>query len=408
MKSFPRAIAHIDADCFFASVEILKNPSLKGKPVCVCTRLDRRGIVTSASYEARPFGIRAGTPIFQAKERCPHAVFVQSNFEDYDRTSYQIFQIVRQFSPDVEVTSIDEAFVDLTGLRLLYRTSYEGIAKKIQSTVFHHLKIPVSIGIAETKLLAKLASNKAKPFGVLTISAKERENFLRKVPIGDLCGVGRNTEALLRKYNYETAFDLARDKQGCLKKLLGKRGEYFYLELNGTITTGLTKTDPIPKSLSHTRTFPDFLENREMIYKFSLDLLLKLLSRLRSYEMRAGHLQFFLITKDFRGISAEHLFPEKSADNTQFIQAFRDIFYTIFQPGLIYRKSGFVLSNLVLEDQIQPSLFASEEHQKQCNLMASLDRLSSKFGSKIVLPATLLRPINRLKTSPGRELSDNS
>ena len=266
MQTFSRTIAHIDADCFFASVELISRPELKGKPMFVCNRTDNRGIVLAATYEARPFGIRAGTPVFKAKKLCPQGIILQSNFDKYEMTSNRMMAIFRQFSPDVEICSIDEAYVDLTGLRMLYRTDYAGIGELIQKKIFAELGITISIGIASNKLLAKIASDFKKPSGLTAVTGFNRKEFLKKIPIENIPGIGKNTAALLTKYGFKTAHDISISEK--IPLLLGKRGEYLSKELNGECVSKIKNTKSLPLSLSNTRTFPDFTYDKNYIYTF--------------------------------------------------------------------------------------------------------------------------------------------
>ncbi len=179
MRSFPQAIAHVDADAFFASVELLSRPDLRGKPVMVAGVCSDRGVVTAATYEARAFGVHAGIPVFQARKLCPRGVFLPAHFDRYQQISARLFSLISRFSPCTEQTSIDEGFVDLSGLRQLHRTSYAGIGSLMQECVKKELRITISVGISVSKLLAKMASAFKKPTGLTLVSMKNREMFLK-------------------------------------------------------------------------------------------------------------------------------------------------------------------------------------------------------------------------------------
>ncbi len=393
MHSFPRAIAHIDADCFFAAVELLHLPQLKGKPICVCNRTDQRGIVVSATYEARPFGIRAGTPVFQAKKLCPQAIFLPSHFDWYGATSHRLIQLLKTFSPDVEASSIDEAYLDLTGLRLLYRTDYRGIGAKIQAAVEQKLGITVSVGIAPTKILAKIASDFKKPAGLTVVSLKTLTHFLRNISIGKIPGVGRNTEALLHKYRLFTAYDLAHFSRA--KEILGKRGIELQSELQGTAVYKVVESDTLPKSLSRTRTFPDFSSDRNYIFSFSLKLLTDLTKRLREFELVAQEINFFLLTKNFQTIEQNVKLISRTNEDDPFIASFKTLFVKIFQPNTMYRKSGFSFFNLesIKTDQ-QPTLFETTEDPGKIHknrLYEAIDSISRKYGEKGITRGNLVK-----------------
>lgn len=385
MHSFPRAIAHIDADCFFASVELLDFPHLKGKPVLVCSRTDRRGIVLAATYEARPFGIRAGTPIFKAVEACPHAHILQSHFHKYSRVSHELMKILGSFSPDLEVSSVDEAYMDLTGLRLMYRSSYQDIALQMQKKVLEKLGITVSIGLATTKTIAKIASDYKKPYGLTVVSEPMRETFLRDLPVEKIAGVGRNTQALLNKYGiYTISQMISRHVQ--VQQLLGKRGVELITELSGISLWRVQQNENPQKSLSHTATFHDFLSDKRAVYDYCLKLLKQMTHALRERGIEAQMVSFFLMKKDFSSLSCEHTFNFFCNDDDSYIRVLREkMFPFCFREGVIYRKAGFILPVVRPEGPKQYSLFEiPEKEEKKTRFSQVTDGLLERFGRKII------------------------
>ena len=207
IHSWPRAILHIDADAFFASCEQAVNPKLKGKPVITGKE---RGIVAAASYEAKARGVQRGMRLFEVKKVCPDAVILPSDYETYSLFSVRMFEILRRFSPDVEEYSIDEAFVDLTGLRRSFHGPYGMIAKKMQEAVENELGITVSVGVSLTKVLAKIASKYRKPHGLVLIPGREIHIYLESLSVEKVWGIGPNTSAFLRKFGITTALEFAR------------------------------------------------------------------------------------------------------------------------------------------------------------------------------------------------------
>lgn len=383
-------VAHIDADCFFVSVELLSRPELKGRPVLVCSRTDERGIVVSASYEARPKGIRAGMPVFKAKKLCPEGVFLSSNFEKYEAISFRLMTLLRSFSPDVEPYSIDEAFVDLAGLRLLYRTNFHGICEKIQKSVLQNLGITVSIGIANSKLLAKIASDFKKPKGLTVISNLERESFLKQIPMADIPGVGPNTETFLAKCGLKTAYDVSVYER--LTERLGKRGADIQAELRGISRSKVSSRDALPKSFSHTATFPDFWSDRGNIFSFSLKLLLELTRRLREFELQARVFGFFLITKGFKVAGQKIQFETPTSLDRVFIESYNKMFGSIFRHNTVYRKSGFFIARFSGESPNQMSLF---EKESRSEIDPIFDKIYKKYGSCGITRGALLVPVKR-------------
>jgi len=378
-----RLIAHCDADCFFAAVEIRDNPFLKRKPVLVCNRTDNRGIVVTASYEARPFGIRAGTPVYQAIQLCPKALLVETNFHRYSETSRALMELLRTLSPHVQPYSIDEAFVDLTGLpELLNSEACVQYAQMLQLRILNEIGIPVSIGIASSKLLAKIASDLNKPRGVAWINETNRRTILSKLPISAVPGVGRKTALRLSAYGYTTAADLASRSE--IQQFMGSQGRYFYAELNGEALSPVASRTQPPKSLSHLRTFPIFTADHEYVLSYALQLLHELTERLRWHEQETAEIQLVLVTKDFSHRSATHRFETATASEHILIPTIKELFKEIVEPGKLYRKTGFIMSKLQPAFPKQYSLFNSEKEAKNDALNTTRDALEKRFGKHVM------------------------
>ncbi|HBZ68687.1 MAG TPA: DNA polymerase IV [Deltaproteobacteria bacterium] len=219
---FERVIAHADMDAFYASVEQRDRPELRGRPVVV-GGASRRGVVASASYEARRFGVRSAMPAALARQRCPEAVFIAGDMKRYARESRRIFEIFGRFTPRVEGLSLDEAFLDLTGTERLLGPAAE-VGRRLRAAVREETGLVVSVGIAPVKLVAKIASDLAKPDGLLEVRPREVEAFLAPLPVGRLWGVGPVTEARLLAAGYRTVGDLARADTPALRPVLGDWG----------------------------------------------------------------------------------------------------------------------------------------------------------------------------------------
>lgn len=333
--------------------------------------------MVSASYEARAYGVAAGMAVFQAQQRCPQGIFTTSHFEHYGLISSRMAEIFREFSPDVEMASIDEAYVDLTGLRLLWRSDYPEIGRRIQEKIELTLRITVSIGISCSKTLAKIASDRQKPHGFTVVRQQDISSFLRQVPIRDIPGVGPNTEALLKKFGLETALDLAASQQ--IPKLLGKRGIFLQEELSGTSRSEVRAADAAeerPKSMSASRTFADFTSDEHFIFSFSSELLRKLCFRLREHGLKTSHLHFFLTTKNFKTSEAAYRLETPSDDDTVLFPIFQKLWKQCFTPGLLYRKSGFAFS--IVTDHSEEQLCLFQENQN--SVKTALDSIYRRFG----------------------------
>ncbi len=198
-----RRIMHIDLDAFFVSVEQAENPELKGKPVVVGGRPERRGVVTAASYEAREFGLRAGMPLATASRLCPQAIFIEGNFSKYRQASRKFIAILADFSPFLEPVGLDEAYLDVTGFESLHG-SIPKMASKIKKRVKDELGLSASVGIASSKVVSKIASELSKPDGLLEVAPGEERSFLKPLPIAKLPGIGKKTEPRLKGLGIDT------------------------------------------------------------------------------------------------------------------------------------------------------------------------------------------------------------
>src|SRR4030067_459305 len=253
IHSWPRAIMHMDADAFFASCEQAIHPELKGRPVITGKE---RGIVAAASYEAKARGVERGMRLFEAKKVCPDVVLLPSDYETYSLFSIRMFEILRRFSPDVEEYSIDEAFVDLTGLRRSFHGPYSDIAGRVQETIVKELGISVSIGVSLTMVLAKVASKYKKPGGLTVIPGGDVHRYLSNLPVGKVWGIGPNTSAFLKKFNIITALEFARSKEEFINAYLSKPYQEIWHELNGRSVYPVTRESKSSyKSISKTKTF---------------------------------------------------------------------------------------------------------------------------------------------------------
>ena len=264
LYSFPRAILHIDGDAFFASVEQAMAPALKGKPIVTGKE---RGIISCASYEAKARGVARGMPLFDAKRKCPELIILPSDYETYSLYSKRMFHIMRRFTPVVEEYSIDEAFADLTGLRRIYRTSYEEIARTIQGTIHDELGITVSVGLSLSKGLAKLCSKFRKPAGFTAVEGRHIHLLLQRTALEKVWGFGPNTVGLLGKLGLKTAYDFVIRPERWAERLLGKVGRELWNELRGRAVYTVRTGDPAPQaSIIKSKTFTPPSRERAFVY----------------------------------------------------------------------------------------------------------------------------------------------
>lgn len=260
-------IFHIDLNAFFASAEISVHPELKGKPIVIC-RESKRSIVTTASYEARKFGIHSAMPLFQAKKLCPHLISVEPHFELYKTLSQNFFEIIATFSPYLEVASIDECYVDMTEYFQNHQEHPQNVAKKIQEKIYDTLLLQCSIGIAPNKFLAKMASDMKKPMGITTITNKDIKTKLWPLSIKDMIGIGKKTQPKLFELGIETIGDIANyHNYEKIKPIFGKNTLIFYQRANGKDFSKINYSKNELKSVGNSTTFESDSNDEQFIRK---------------------------------------------------------------------------------------------------------------------------------------------
>ena len=254
MASPLKHIAHLDLDCFFVSVERTKDPGLVGKPVAVGGSPQGRGVVTSASYEARAFGVHSAMPASQALRICPHLIFVRSHHTEYGEVSDRLYRRMLELSPLVERASIDEMYLDFTGCESLYGNDLPGFMRTIQALVREEFSLPCSVALASSKAVAKIAVGTVKPEGICTVAHGEEKRFLAPLPISVIPGVGRKTEEYLRTRGFRTVSDLQATSESRLVELLGVHGSWLYRVAQGRGSDEIS-SDHLRKSIGHEETF---------------------------------------------------------------------------------------------------------------------------------------------------------
>lgn len=378
-------IALVDCDSFFVSCEQSVNSELKGRPVCVMS--GRGQCVISRSKEAKKLGIRMGMPYFQIEGQMKKATYINANHELYSKISEKVMTILKNFSPKVEVYSIDEAFVDLTGLERLYKKNYLEIAQMIREEVLKHTDIPVSIGVSSSKSLAKLASDKAKTRGegVFLIGARKIVPLLQNTSIDEIWGIGKNLSILLRKNGILTAYELVCQDDLWLNKQIGIRGLEMKHELLGEMVSPVSNEVKLPKSIQKTSALAKFSSDKNYL-KNSLNYHIhRACVKLRGINAKCKGVSIFLRTKDFR------VFCEKKVLNvaTDFELEISDIVFTLldklYNPNILYRSTGVILDTFTMNDEAQMSLFADEKvDEKKEKLSKCFDKLEARFGKDII------------------------
>lgn len=378
-------IALVDCDSFFVSCEQSVNPDLKNKPVCVMS--GRGQCVISRSKEAKKLGVKMGMPYFQIEGSLKKAVYRNANHDLYVSISKRVMEVLKSFSPSVEIYSIDEAFVDLTGLERLYKKNYLEIAQMIREEVRKQVDIPVSIGVSSSKSLAKLASDKAKKLdeGVFLIGSRKIVPLLQKTSIDEIWGIGKNLSATLRKNGILTAYELICQDDLWINKQFGIKGLEMKHELLGEMISPVSNEVKLPKSIQKTSALAKFSTDKNYL-KNSLNYHIhRACVKLRKINAKCHGISIFLRTKDFR------IFCEKKVLTaaTDFELEISDIVFELldkmYNPNILYRSTGVILDTFVFNDKAQMSLFADiGTDEKKMKLSKCFDRLEERFGKDII------------------------
>lgn len=390
IRNWPRAIAHIDADAFFASVEQAIHPELKGRPVITGAE---RGIVAAASYEAKARGVKRGVPLHEVRRVCPDCVLIPSDYETYSLFSKRMFAIMRRFSPLVEEHSIDEGFVDLAGLRRLYRADYKNIAARIQVAIARELDITVSIGVSLSKSLAKLCSKFRKPAGLTAVGGRHIHLLLARTPLERVWGFGPNTVALLEKRGLRTALDFVGRPESFASKLLGKVGREIWAELRGEHIYKISvEDDDRQLSISKTKTFTPASSDRDCVWARALRNLESACIKARRHKLVAQRLVLFLRTQKYDTSGLETKLPRPSASTNELTAPLACLFDKLYRPGILYRATGVVLADLAESHSTQFGLF-EDPARVVANERAfeAVDFAAARFGKHSVFFADCAR-----------------
>lgn len=391
MPQKPRQIIHCDMDAFYASVEMLDQPELRGKPVIVGGP-SNRGVVSAASYEARKYGVHSAMSIVAARKLCPQGVFLPVRMGRYREISDQIMAIFHCFTPLVEPLSLDEAFLDVTASQALLGNG-ETIAREIKRLVRQETGLTVSAGVAATKLVAKIASDLRKPDGLTVVPAGQEREFLAPLPIGRLWGVGSATAKTLGLMGIRTIGDLARMPLALLTARLGaSHGEHLHLVAQG-IDEREVEPEQEAKSIGNEETFEKDLRQRQVIERELLALSTKVARRLRRHGVCGRTITLKVKYHDFKQITRSVTLASATCDEGEIYAAIKTLLTKTEAGRIPVRLLGVSVSGLAAGDTGQQlSLFASAQKKsgKQQGLHAAVDRITDKYGQTAITPATLL------------------
>jgi DNA polymerase IV len=374
-----RIIAHFDLDSFFVSVEILNNPSLKGKPVIVGGA--DRGVVAACSYEARKFGIHSAMPSAKAKQLCPQAIFLHGSRSEYSKYSRMVTEIIAEASPAFEKASIDEFYIDLTGMQKFFNPLQWTI--DLRKNIINATKLPISFGLSSNKMMAKIATNQAKPNGYLQIPFGKEKDFLAPLPVGEIPGVGKHAQEVLKYLKINTIADLCKADASILEERLGKWGIELLQKAEGK-HFGKVDNYHEAKSISTENTFNEPVADTNFIMACLVSYTEKVCYELRKDEKLTGCVAVKLRYPNFETTSKQTTIDYTNADE-DIIPIVKELFYNLHKKGEPIRLLGVRLTDLT-NDAVQTSLFS--DYSKKNSLYKSIDDVKDRFGKKMIKRAS--------------------
>ncbi len=380
METPLRHIAHFDLDAFFVSVELLKNPSLKGKPVIVGGD-GQRGIVAACSYEARKFGIESAMPSLQAKRLCPHAIFLKGSYADYSKYSRIVTEIIASTVPVYEKASVDEFYIDLTGMDKFFGVSK--YTRELREKVIRETGLPISYGLSANKLVSKMATNEAKPNGFLEIAHGRETEFLWPLKVSKIPGVGKQTQYQLESIGINTIEQLAKTPLQQLEHVFGKWGATLHHKAHG-ISDSIVENYSEQKSISHENTFDADFADTAFLHKELVRLTEKTAFSLRQEERLTGCVTVKVRYADFTTVSKQEVIAYSALDNV-LLEKVKDLFSKLYRKGEKVRLLGVRFSHLV-PMTLQMNLFDKEA--EKLRLFKAVDTIKAQFGSSAVMKAT--------------------
>jgi DNA polymerase-4 len=365
-------------DAFFVSVELIYHPELRGKPVVVGGRPDQRGVVAAASYEARKFGIHSAMPLRTAARLCPHAVFLDGHHQLYGEWSDRIAAILAKYSPIVEMASIDEAYLDLTGTERIHGPAV-ATAHRLRCEIREATQLPSSMGLAPTRLVAKVASEQAKPRGLLWIPDGSEERFLAPLPVRRIPGIGPVTEKALHALGIQTVGQLAALSQEKLEEAFGQWGIALYRKARGQDAYEFF-LDAEPKSISHNNTFGVDVDDQDTLSSMLSHLTEKTAKRLRDHGLYAGTATLTIRYASFKTVTRAKTFAEPTDLDSMIHAAMKCLFAAHRDPRQKIRLLGVALSDFVHASPQQLSLLDAAQRERLEKLARATDRLRDRFG----------------------------
>ena len=388
-----RTVFHIDMDAFFVSVEEIFDPSLKGKPVVVGGKSDERGVVSAASYAARKFGVHSAMPLRTAYKMCPQAIFVEGHPERYREYSGRVFEVLNRFSPQVEMASIDEAYIDMTGTERLFGPPFRA-AHQLHEAVKATTALNCSIGIAASRLVAKITSDQAKPNGIMQVMTGLEARFLAPLEVRKIPGVGKVMEQNLHQLGIRRIGDLADMPEDQLHARFGKWGLALAGKAQGLDSGGWFDAEigerGGPKSVSHEHTFNEDTRDAGQVEATLAHLAEKVARRLREHAIAARTVQLKLRYSDFTTITRAHTFSTPTQLDIDLVEESRRLLYGNWDRQRTIRLLGIQTSGFE-EDSAQIGLLADDRTERWRQILGAADKLRDRFGESAVALGSGLR-----------------
>lgn len=378
-----RYILHVDMDAFYASVEQMDNPSLKGKPVIVGGTVQQRGVVAAASYESRKFGIHSAMPTSQALKLCPHVILLPVRMERYAELSRQIIKIFNDYTPEVEQLSLDEAFLDVTGSTTLFGSA-EKIGREIKNRIKTETGLTASVGIAPNKFLAKMASDLQKPDGFVIITEENKQSILDPLDVSKIWGVGKVTARHLYDYGIRTVEQLRKSPLNYLQSILGNQAEDILLLAQG-IDSRPVEASREAKSISAEETFPQDIIDKNVLLEILFKQVEEVAARLREEKLEGKTITLKLRYKDFRTVTRSHTFENQTNVSKTLWREAKSVFekWYLESAGQL-RLLGFGVSGLAQQGSGQKLLFSEPQDNKQKKIDEVFDKIKRKYGDDSV------------------------
>lgn len=382
-----RYILHVDMDAFFAAIEQRDNPTLRGKPVIIGSDPKKgkgRGVVSTCSYEARKFGIHSGQPISTAYNICPKGIFLPVDSQKYSQVSDEIYEVFCDFTPRLEMISVDEAFLDITGSHHLFGGPRK-TCELLKSRIKERTGLTASVGLAPVKMVAKIASDIDKPDGLVIVSEGKILDFLWPLDVGKIWGLGKKSKIIFNDLGIKTIGDLAKKDLKEVEEILGKNGEYFWALANG-IDEREVETEVEAKSVSNENTFAEDIEDKRMIEAALISLCEKVSGRLRQESLKGKTITLKIRLEGFLTFTRAKTLSKPTNFIDTIYKTIKELLDKFNRKGKKVRLVGVKVSNFT-QGEVQATLFDEKDEEKQERMHQAIDKIKDKFGWRAIFRA---------------------